>query len=293
MKFFNKLERKFGKYAIPNLTKYIIITYVIGYVLWLISSYSSVNIIYWITLDPHLILQGQVWRIVSWVLMPPSALNIFTIIMLLFYYNIGTALERVWGDFRYNAYIFFGLIMTVVGAFILYAISGPITIGTVSFWPYSSLFSTYYVSLSIFLGFAMTFPEQQVLFMLFIPIKIKWLALIDVAYLLYEMISGGWTVRVLIICSLASTIIFFLATRNYSRFNYREQKRKRDFYRATGYTRARGDGAGASGRQPIHKCAVCGRTELDDPNLEFRFCSRCNGNYEYCQDHLFNHVHIK
>ena len=115
MKFFNKLERKFGKYAIPNLTRYIIITYGIGYLLWFIQQASSVNILGWLTLDPGLILQGQVWRIVSWVLMPPGAFDIFTLVMLLFYYNIGTVLERVWGDFRYNAYIFFGLIMTVVG----------------------------------------------------------------------------------------------------------------------------------------------------------------------------------
>lgn len=289
MNFFKKLERKFGKYAIPNLTKYIIITYVIGYVLMMAQQATSADILGWLTLDPGLILRGQVWRIVSWVLMPPGTFNVFTVIMLLFYYNIGTALEHVWGDFRYNAYIFFGLIMTVVGSFILYGVIGDWY--TVLNWGY--MFSTYYVSLSIFLGFAMTFPDQQVLLMFFIPIKMKWLALVDVAYLLYEMIESNWAGRVVILCSLASTIIFFFATRDYSRFNYKEQKRKKDFYRATGYTRVRGAGTGAGGRQPIHKCAVCGRTELDDPNLEFRFCSRCNGNYEYCQDHLFNHVHVK
>lgn len=289
MKFFNKLERKFGKYAIPNLTRYIIITYGIGYLLWVIQQASSVNILGWLTLDPGLILQGQVWRIVSWVLMPPGAFDIFTLVMLLFYYNIGTVLERVWGDFRYNAYIFFGLIMTVVGSCILYAVMGPWY--TIMGWGW--MFSTYYVSLSIFLGFAMTFPDQQVLLMFFIPIKMKWLALVDVAYLVYQMIEGNWASRVVILCSLASTIIFFVATRNYSRFNYREQKRKKEFYRAAGYTRVRGSGAASGGRKPIHKCAVCGRAELDDPNLEFRFCSRCNGNYEYCQDHLFNHVHVK
>ena len=124
MNFFKKLERKFGKYAIPNLTKYIIITYVIGYVLMMAQQATSADILGWLTLDPGLILRGQVWRIVSWVLMPPGTFNVFTVIMLLFYYNIGTALEHVWGDFRYNAYIFFGLIMTVVGSFILYGVIG-------------------------------------------------------------------------------------------------------------------------------------------------------------------------
>ena len=100
MKFFNKLERKFGKYAIPNLTRYIIITYVVGYVLWMIQQAASVNILGWLTLDPGPILRGQVWRVVSWVLMPPDTLDIFTIIMLMFYYNIGTVLETSLGRFQ-------------------------------------------------------------------------------------------------------------------------------------------------------------------------------------------------
>ena len=180
--------------------------------------------------------------------------------------------------------------MTVVGSFILYAVIGDWY--TMLNWGY--MFSTYYVSLSIFLGFAMTFPDQQVLLMFFIPIKMKWLALVDVAYLLYELIDGNWASRVVILCSLASTILFFLATRDYSRFNYKEQKRKKDFYRATGYTRVRGAGAGSGGRGPIHKCAVLRKNGAGMIRVWSSVSApRCNGNYEYCQDHLFNHVHVK
>lgn len=284
MKFLNKMERKFGKYAIRNLTKYIILTYIVGYVLLLISSYSSFNVLSWLTMNPGAIMRGQVWRLVTWVLMPPGSLDVFTIIMLICYYQLGSILERTWGAFLYNVYIFFGLIMTVIGAFIMYFAGGALLIEM----PGGMLFSTYYVSLSIFLGFAMTFPDQQMLFMFIIPIKIKYLALVDVVYLVYNMIQGGWVSRVMIICSLASTILFFLGTRNYQRFNPKERKRKKDFTKAMGYGQARG-----GGRVAKHKCAICGRTELDDPNLEFRFCSKCNGNYEYCQNHLFTHEHVK
>lgn len=97
MNFLNKLERKFGRYAIPHLTTYIIITYVIGYLL----NYAFPSALGYMTLDPYMIIfHGQVWRLVSWLLIPPSSLDIFTVIMLFFYYSIGSSLERAWGDFR-------------------------------------------------------------------------------------------------------------------------------------------------------------------------------------------------
>ena len=293
MNFLQKLERKFGRYAIRGLTKYIIMTYIIGYILVAINNISGTGFLTWLTLNPGAIMQGQVWRLVSWVLMPPSSFGVFTIIMLICYYQLGTILERVWGDFMYNFYIFFGLIMTVVGAFIMYYCSaqGMLIIALTG----GLTFNTYYVSLSIFLGFAMTFPDQQMLLFFFIPIKIKWLALVDVAYLSYNIISaamsGNWVTIVQIICSLAAVILFFLMTRKYSFNNAysRSQSRKRrnDFKKAMGAGQAKN----ASGAR--HKCYICGQTELTNPDLEFRYCSKCNGNYEYCQNHLFTHTHIK
>ena len=133
-------------------------------------------------------------------------------------------------------------------------------------------FSTYYISLSIFLGFAISFPDMQVLLYFIIPIKIKWLAYLDVALLAYSMItsilSGNWAGCVVILCSLANVLVFFLMTRKGKHNSFRQNRRRKEFKKA-------------------------GRTEKDDPNLEFRFCSRCNGNYEYCQDHLFTHEHVK
>ena len=123
MKFFNKLERKYGRYAISNLTRYIIICYVIGYLLALAAPWLLTIL----TLDPGKILHGQVWRLVTWVLIPPGGLSIFTIIMLFFYYSLGSALEKTWGDFRYNMYILTGLVATVIGSFILFFVSGAAT----------------------------------------------------------------------------------------------------------------------------------------------------------------------
>ncbi len=287
MKFLQKLEKKFGKYAIKNLTRYIIIAYIIGYFIVMISSVTNANLQLWITLNPGLIMEGQIWRLVSWVLIPPSSISILTVIMLICYYQLGTLLERVWGDFYYNIYIFFGLFMTVVGAFIMYYAS---PVGAFVITMSGGLtFSTYYVSLSIFLGFALTFPEERMLLFFFIPIKIKYLAIFDVAYLTYLMIVGNWLIRVPIICSLASTIIFFIMTRKAkftrTRTAAKDRKRAQEFKKAMS--------AGQASKGAMHKCTICGQTEKDNPELEFRYCSKCSGNHEYCQYHLFTHEHIK
>lgn len=280
MNFLNKMERKFGRFAIHNLTKYIIGCYIIGYILMYLQPLTGVNLMGYLYLSPYHILHFQIWRLVSWILIPPSSSNIFfVVIMLLFYYSLGSALERTWGAFRYNVYILGGMLFTVIGAFILYFIAGPASI------IYAPAFSTYYINLSIFLAFALSYPDMQVLFMMIIPIKIKWLAWLDAAYILYDLIRGNWAIRVVIIASLLNFIIFFLATRNFSRISPKEVHRRQQFQKAVhpkmtpGITK--------------HKCAVCGRTEKDGDDLEFRFCSKCNGNYEYCQDHLFTHQHIK
>jgi len=102
MNFLNKMERKIGKYAIPNLSLYLILGYVLGYILRFISP----AIMDFLTLNPYLILRGQIWRLVTWIIIPPSGLDLFTIIMLMFYYSIGTQLERIWGTYRYNLYLF-------------------------------------------------------------------------------------------------------------------------------------------------------------------------------------------
>ena len=277
MNWLNKLERKFGRYAIHNLTLYLIGGYIIGFGVYMFVP----NLLNLLTLEPAYILHGQIWRIISWVLIPPSG-NIFTtVIMMLFYYSLGTALERTWGAFRYNVYIFSGILFTVIGAFLLYLIVGVDAVG------YGVFFSTYYINMSIFLAFAVSYPDMEVLLYFILPIKMKWMALVYAALTIYDLVRGNLFTRIAIIASLLNFIVFFLSSRNVKPYMPKEQMRKRKFKQE----QERPHMTYAGGAR--HRCAVCGRTELDDPNLEFRFCSKCNGNYEYCQDQLFTHEHVK
>lgn len=285
MKFIDKLERKFGRFGIPNLTIYMIVCYVIGYALMIVNP----GILNWLSLEPAYILRGQVWRLVTWILYPPSTSGVlwFAIAVLFFYYPIGTSLERTIGTFKYTLYILSGVIFTILGAFILYfLLGGNVLVGNV--------FSTYYISLSTFLAYAMCYPDMQVLLMFIIPVKMKWMAIFYVVIVVYEMIqyvmAGAWYLVIPIVASLLNFIIFYFGTKDFSRYNPKEVHRRNEFRRAM---EPQGRMKSGSGSVTKHKCAICGRTELDDPNLEFRFCSRCNGNYEYCQDHLFTHTHVK
>lgn len=292
MKWIDKLERKYGRYGIPNLTMYVVICYVVGYLLM----YINPGILSMLSLDVSKILHGQIWRLITWVIYPPGSQNIlwFVVSIAFFYYPIGTALERTWGAFRYTLYIFSGIIFTIISAFLLYFITGGyVTIGGYTFALGGSIYSTYYISMSIFLALALTYPDMRVLLMFVIPIKMSWMAVFYVAVILYDIFSyirgGMWFMAVPIVASLLNFVIYFLSTRDLYRYNPKEIRRKQQFKKAVAGSRA---GSG-QGRVTKHKCAICGRTELDDPNLEFRFCSRCNGNYEYCQDHLFTHEHVK
>ena len=271
----DKMERRFGRYAIRNLTMYLLAGYAIGYLL----SFTMPQLLNYFTLEPALILKGQVWRLLSWVIIPPNDNIIFVIFMMLLYYSLGNTLESYWGAFRYNVYIFSGILFTVIGAFIVNGLIGGIT-------GFGSLYSTYYINMSIFLAFAVMYPDMQVMLYFIIPIKMKWMAIVYAVLTLYEFIVSGWAGRVAIFMSLLNFIIFFFSTRNFKRYSPHEIHRRQQFKSQMRQPRP---GSGIT----RHKCAICGRTELDDPNLEFRFCSKCDGNYEYCQDHLFTHKHIK
>lgn len=285
MNWLNKLERKMGRFAIPNLMIYMVGAYVVGFVLQLVSP----GLLSYLTLSPYHILHGQIWRLVTWILMPTESNVFFLLIMALFYYQLGTTLERTWGTFRFNVYIFGGMLFTVIGAFVLYGIYAVIYGATAM--PQLSLllsygFSTNYINMSIFLAFATMYPDMEVLLMFILPIKMKWMAYVYIGITIYELIVVGWAGRVAILMSLMNFLIFFFSTRNYKRVSPKEIHRRHAF---RAQMREPRPGSGIT----KHKCAICGRTELDNPNLEFRFCSKCDGNYEYCQEHLFTHTHIK
>ena len=272
----DKMERRFGRYAIRNLTMYLLAGYAIGYLL----SFTMPQLLTYFTLEPALILKGQVWRLLSWVIIPPNDNIIFVIFMMLLYYSLGNTLESYWGAFRYNVYIFSGILFTVIGAFIVNGLIGGIT-------GFGSLYSTYYINMSIFLACASIMPDYQLLLYGIIPIKMKWLAVLDVVLLAVDAVQGGLIIRIVIIASLLNFIIFFFCNRNLRGHSPKQAARRKKFQKQISLPQNQYAG-GAK-----HRCAVCGRTELDNPTLEFRYCSKCNGNYEYCQDHLFTHEHVK
>ena len=284
MNWIDKLERKCRWRGVHNLTMYMVICYVVGYVLM----YMNPALLNVMSLEPGLILRGQIWRLVTWVIYPPQTGNflLFAITIFFFYYPIGTSLERSWGTFRYSLYIFSGLFFVLIASFLTYFILG----GGIGF---GAVFTTYYVSMSVFLAFAASAPDMQILLWFVIPIKMKWMAWVYGAIILYSAISyirmGAWVMVVPIVASFLNFLLFFFSGRNMQRFRPKEVKRRHDFKKAMAQSRVNPSTGGVA----KHKCAICGRTELDDPNLEFRFCSKCKGNYEYCQDHLFTHKHVQ
>lgn len=290
MKLMEKLERKFHGRGIPNLTVYIIICYVAGYILQMISP-QVMNLL---SLDIYYVIHRfQIWRLITWIISPPTNNSVFWFILavLFFYYPIGTMLENIWGSFRYTLYIFSGIFFTVIGAFIVYFITGGIvTIGGVPYMLGGSIYSTMYISLSVFLAYAFTNPDQRILLYFVIPIKMKWMAYVYIAFIAYDIFNdirnGMWFMIIPILASLLNFVIFYFSTKDMSRYNPKEVKRRNDFKKATAASRVNP----AKGITK-HKCAICGRTEVSNPELEFRFCTRCAGNYEYCSDHLFTHPH--
>lgn len=289
----NGLRRKLEKYAIPNLTLYLIICYGIGYLMqYLVPAGYQ-----YLMLDPFLVLKGQVWRLVTWILIPPDSSNIFFVLITLYlYYSLGGLLERIWGTYKYNVYLFSGLLFTILGAFVLCGYSvlmgAQPTIYTGLYLlnngsaVYFGQFSTYYINMSIFLACAASIPDVQVLLMFIFPIKVKWLGIVYGIILLVNCIQGGIATWIVVIFSLLNFLVFFLRSKGKMHLSVGQIKRQQEFHQKM---RAAGQTKGIT----RHKCAICGRTELDGDDLEFRFCSKCNGNYEYCQYHLFTHEHVK
>ena len=323
--FLSKMERKFGKYEIRNLPLYLMICYAFGYLMNFIKP-EWINVV---SLNPYAILHGQVWRLFSWILVPEQTSWIFIIIVLYFYYSIGRTLEKTWGSFLFNFYIFSGFILTIIGAFGLYvyfrffntnytaimesiysAYNGgacPSIYG--GNWTYASIansFGTYYLNLSIFLAFAITYPDVKVYIFFIIPVKVKILGFIYLGLMGYTVFSDfrngillfgpngfnlgtkfgityGMVTLVVVLSSLLNTFLFFLYTRRSRIKSPKEMKRQHDYKVKIK----------AATVQTHHKCAICGQTEESNPGLTFRYCSKCKGNYEYCSEHLFTHKHVE
>ena len=278
--------------GIKNLMLYIAIG---NLIVFFLSMIDPSNLLYgYLYFDRALILRGQVWRLVSYVFTYLNDFNavgmLLNFIMLFCYYQIGRMLEQYWGVARFNAYYFCGILFMDIGALLL-----------------GQNAAIYYLNLTLFLAVATILPDIRFLLFFIIPVKAKYLAWVYLGMTLWNLIKGlitmftslgsgsvylGWLFPVI---ALANYFLFFGSSlRNLLPESMRYRKVKSDSPKAS----APGPNWASnyrskSGEKPYrHKCTVCGRTDVQYPNLEFRYCSRCAGYHCYCIDHINNHVHI-
>jgi hypothetical protein len=308
LKTLYKLEAKFGKYAIKNLSVYMAACFLISYLLELLAPSVYAALVF----SPvHVFVSHQFWRLFTWIFTTPGSINIFSFIMIFFYFSIGTSIERGIGTFWYNLYVFGGLILITLGQLftwlILYLVKGKfgfLTYAIALDGAGGASMMTYYMTVSVFLGYALLYQDAMVLLYFVIPFKVKWMAYIDGVFLVYYFFAlDGITSRVTILAIGINFLVYYLTIRGAARgrktdtWQSKQRRTKRDTRRSKAESKVVEFGTGKPIPTPStitrHKCAVCGRTENDGIELEFRFCSKCNGNYEYCQDHLYTHTHVE
>ena len=281
-KLMNKIDRfcyAHPRFGIPNLMLIIVIG---NAAVWLLTKMDTTGqIVSLLSGSAQGILHGQVWRLVTYVFVPTEASPIWLLVMLYFYYWIGSCLEREWGNGKFTIYYVSGMLLTAIYGVVLSAILGR-----------DVIVSTTYLNLSMFFAFATLYPDAQVLLFFFIPVKIKWMAILDACYFAYIIffcaVSRYWIGVVLPLVALLNFFVFFAP--ELGRFAKREQTRTKQaahFHNAVRQTQREQQSQGYR-----HKCAVCGRTDVTNPELQFRYCSKCAGYHCFCSDHIFNHVHF-
>ena len=270
MRLIDRFCYKHPNFGIPNLMRYLTIANV---VFWILGTANSVLLSY-LRFDAGLIMQGQIWRLITFMVYPPS-MGLLAFLVFYFYYWMGTALEQVWGTAQFNIYLLIGWALTVIYGFLVYFIGGlRISI------------DAQYLYLSMFFSYAALFPDQTVLLFFFIPIKMKYMAIIDAVYFLAAVITNPFPVNLLPVVAVLNLFIFFSGTL-LQRIPKKASQSTINFRKASQKIRR-------EDREKLyhHKCAVCGRTDTDYPGLEFRYCSRCAGYHCFCSDHINNHIHF-
>ena len=277
MSLISRLERRFGWLAIPNLTIVILAGQAALYMASLAPQGVAIDRV---LLDPQRVVEGQWWRVVTFLFAPPGDRTILVIFYFMLLYLFGTTLENQWGAFRYNLFIFIGYAANVAAAFIawgifkstpeLAAVAGPLG---------STVASNRFLYGSLFLAFARLYPDFIINLFFILPIRIKWLALLAWLGYAYTFVVGGWMERMLVLATVLNYILFF--GREHWR-EFRHGHRRRSF-------QAKAKKATAT---PKHVCRVCGLTSDDSPKTLFRYCSKCAGQACYCPEHIREHEHV-
>lgn len=262
-KLLSRLEARYGRYAIPGLTLYLVAAMGVVFVLEMSLPGAGQRL----TLDVGAILQGEVWRLLTWVLLPPSTSIIWILFSLMMYHMIGTQLEAHWGAFRYQVYLLFGFLFTLAGA----ALTGAPATNS-------------YLLLSLFLAFATLWPDFQFLIFFILPVRVKWLAWLSALGLLFDFItSPGWT-KILPVLTVGNYLLFFwrdlleLSRRGVGRAS--RQRALGEFQRKA-----------AEGRAKDRACAKCGAS-VNDRDVELRvcFCDKHGGQpTDFCMAHIRDH----
>ena len=269
MRLVDRFLYKHPNFGIPGLARYIAVGSGAAWVIGLVN-----RVLYgYLTFSAAAVLHGQVWRLLSFMLIPAST-SWLGIISILFYYWIGTTLEQYWGSGKFTLYVLVNMLITIVYGFVMYALGYPVAL------------TAEYIYLAMFFAFAVYFPDVQVLFMMIIPVKMKYLAYLDAAFFAYAVVTSSFPYNLLPIVAILGFLLF-CGGELFGRIPKRASAQTINFRRESERIRR-------EQREQLyhHKCAVCGRTDTDHPELEFRYCSRCAGYHCFCQDHIYNHVHF-
>lgn len=265
----NNFERRYGKFSISNLTQYIIIGRVICFILQMFHS----EVIEMLTLNTGAILHGQVWRLITFLFIPTGS-PLFFLFEILFLYWIGNALEEEWGSLRYTLYLLGGIL----------GVTASILMGQIIGLPSEVLGVSSLFIYTLFLPFAWYYGEQELNIMFFFPVKVKYLAILDAILIIRIFASVPPIIWVVYGFSMINLLVFYIVVL---------VKRGKQRARLAGFQYQMRKVEKEKKKSALHKCAVCGVTEQDDPGMSFRYCSQCEGDYEFCEKHLRDHKHFK
>ena len=269
--------------GIPNLMLYIVLgSAVVYFMSRMAGNYFLYNLL---CFDRTSILRGQIWRLFTYPLTYDAGSLLLTAISLFCYYTLGRAMEYNWGTLRFNLFYLTGIVMMDTYCLL-----------------FGGRASVTYLNLSLFLSYATMYPDSQFLLFFIIPIKAWIFALVDLVIVLFDLFTYPFPYSFFSIISLANYFLFFgkdvlnVIPRSW-RIRVSQllgKKTKQQKAKVIRFDTGSHEASHASTKTPYtHRCTVCGRTDLSNPELEFRYCSKCKGYYCYCQDHINDHTHIQ